>query len=111
MGLVSLFSAPRSSTRVGVKTTRISIWLADSQRRILPTAGGTVVINYNYSICSAQYQQTLTADASGGFTVTQDGIPCENSPLPALYRGVDVTAFDNSSGLNTTQNYHIPCGL
>jgi SCP-2 sterol transfer family protein len=75
------------------------------------TAGGTVVINYNYSICSSQYQQTLTADASGRFTVTQDGIPCENSPLPARYYGVGVTAFDNSSGLNTFQNYHIPCGL
>jgi SCP-2 sterol transfer family len=68
------------------------------------TAGGTVVINYNWF--GSQYQQIVVADASGRFTVTEVGIPCGNNSAGV---GVIVTATDLSSGLNTTQEYSTPC--
>lgn len=72
------------------------------------TAGGTVVIVYNWG--GGQYQQVTTADASGNFTVTEIGIPCGDIPgMPGV--GVIVTATDLSSSLNTTQDYSTPCGL
>jgi putative sterol carrier protein len=70
------------------------------------TAGGSVVMVYNWF--GGQYQQVITADASGRFTVTEIGIPCGNNSAGV---GVIVTATDLSSGLNTTQDYSTPCAL
>ena len=70
------------------------------------TDGGTVVIDFDAG-GEGPYQQVVVANGNGGFTVTQPGITCGN--IPGTDYGVSVTAYDQSSGLDTTQNYPTPC--
>jgi putative sterol carrier protein len=70
------------------------------------TPGGTVEIVYNWG--GGFYQQIVTADSSGSFTVTQGDIYCGDIPGdPGV--GVIVTATDISTGKYTTKNYSTPC--
>jgi hypothetical protein len=70
------------------------------------TNEGSVQIVYNYG--GGQYERFVQANSSGTFTVTEPFIYCGDIPgMPGV--GVIVTAFDISSGLNTTGKYSTPC--
>ncbi len=71
------------------------------------TDGGTVEIVYNYG-GSIILEQTVTADGSGNFTVTETGLPCGDM-LDTPGVGVIVTATDLSTGKSTTQGLPTPC--
>jgi hypothetical protein len=70
------------------------------------THGGAVQIVYNYG--GGQYERFVQASLYGAIHVTESYLYCGDIPgMPGV--GVIVTAYDNSTGLNTTRSYATPC--